>query len=125
MTPHPKAADIWADMAAVREVREAFALEDARSPEEELWAKAHGVVLQFLNAGEARPGALYMLRGSGVPEPISVLLRRTAQGFAAVPEDDDSVGCWPPICDGESLMFSDDDRMACANMSCPNYDRWR
>lgn len=40
-----------------------------------------------------------------------------------IPED--ARECTLPICDGEALMFAEDDTMACGNLSCPNYDRWR
>jgi len=63
MTPHPKLVRIWTDMAAVPEVRAAFALEDVEKPEEFLWADADGVVLHFLNTGEDGPGTLFMPRG--------------------------------------------------------------
>ena len=124
MTPHPKLAEIWAGMAAVPEVREAFALEGVERPEAHLFANADGVVLQYLNAGEDGPGTLFVLRGRAGPEPASLVLVRTPEGFRAVPEDQDIVGCWPPICNGQSLMFSEDDRMACGNRSCPNWGRW-
>ena len=124
MTPHPKLVRIWADMAAVPEVRAAFALEGVEKPEEFLWANADGVILQFLNAGEDGPGTLFMLRGRSGPEPVSLLLVRTPERLVALPEDQDIVGCRLPICDGESLMFADDDTAACANRSCPNYNRW-
>lgn len=104
MTPHPKLVRIWTDMAAVPEVREAFALEGVEKPEEYLWANADGVILQFLNAGEDGPGTLFMLRGRSGPEPVSLVLVRTADGFAAVPERLDIVGCRLPICDGEILL---------------------
>jgi len=56
---------------------------------------------------------------------MSLLLVRTPDGFVAVPDDQDIVGCRLPICDGENLMFADDDMAACAKRSCPNWGRWR
>ena len=122
---HPQLAAIWAGMAAVPEVREAFGLRGVEGPEAYLFANADGVVLQFLNAGEDGPGTLFMLRGRRGPEPVSLVLVRTAEGFRAVPEDQDVIWCWPPICEGNYLMFDDEDRVACGNRSCPNWGRWR
>lgn len=126
MTPHKAVVGVWADLAAVREVQEAFGLEGLEKPEEHLWAKAYGVMLQHLDGGPGYAGPLYMLRGKeGGVEQTSLLLIRMGGEFVAVRDDQDIGECRPPICDGESLLFSDGEEMACGTPACPNYLRWR
>lgn len=125
MTPHKAVVSVWADLVAVREVREAFGLEGMDKPEKRLWETAYGVVLQHLDGGPGYAGPLYMLREKedGI-EPTSLLLIRMGGEFVAVRDDQDIGECRLPICDGESLLFSDND-MACRTPACPNYLRWR
>jgi hypothetical protein len=110
-------------MAAVPEVREAFALSNVAQPEAYLWANADGVVLQYLGSSSEYARPVYLLRGKAGLREISVLLVRNGSEFVAVPEDQDVVGCWSPICEGTNLLF-DEERVACGNRSCPNWGRW-
>lgn len=125
MTPHSSVLGVWAELAAVREVQEAFGLKGRDGPEEYLWQQANVVAVQFLNGSTGYNGPLYMVRSKDRSDPINLLVRPTGHGFVAVAGDEDVSGCREPICSGEfKLIWDEKNLTACANASCPNYERW-
>lgn len=57
-------------------------------------------------------------------EPHPAVLQTKAHARVADHLVGSNTECELPVCDGESLMIAEDDTAACANPSCPNFDRW-
>lgn len=66
--PYELTAEEWAELAALKEVLEAWGLEDDEDPAALLSKWVYGVRFDYQIDGPGYVGPLYLLQGAGAPE---------------------------------------------------------
>lgn len=82
--PYELTAGEWAEVAAVRAVREGFGLEEEDGPATWLPKFAYGVRFDYQTDGPGYVGPLYLLQGAGSPDTRPMAFIRTEGGLELV-----------------------------------------
>lgn len=82
--PYELTAEEWAELAAMKEVLEAWGLEDDEDPAALLSEWVYGVRFDYQTDGPGYVGPLYLLQGAGAPETRPMAFVRTDGGLKVV-----------------------------------------
>lgn len=86
--PYELSAREWAEIADLREVEDAWGLEDEKDPGKWLSEEAYGVRFDYQTDSPGYVGPLYLLQGAGAPETSPMTFIRTETGRLRVVETD-------------------------------------